>query len=61
MKMRSLLECTIDTANPTVELTTVISAVLAVNPGREIDILRVLDEAIGHALAQAEGDADNGA
>lgn len=40
------------------DLTEMITDILAVNPGRELDILRALDNDIGIALAQVEGSAD---
>ncbi|MCL6458141.1 MAG: hypothetical protein K6T85_09060 [Gorillibacterium sp.] len=59
MKIRSLLECTVDTANPVSELTAVISAVLATDKGNESAILRELDEAVGNALATLEGGVEH--
>lgn len=54
MKKRALLEFTIDTERAASELTEIISTVLAINPGRELEILRALDEEIGLALVRAE-------
>jgi hypothetical protein len=56
MKVRALLECTIDTANPAQELAATISAVLSALPNTEarLSVLRSLDEEIGRALAEYE-------
>lgn len=53
MKVRALLECTIDTANPALELAATISAVLAALPNAEsrLSVLQTLDDEIGRALA----------
>jgi hypothetical protein len=60
MKKRCLLEFTVDVATAAADLTEMITAVLAVNPGRELEILRALDEEIGVALAAAEGGEEVG-
>ncbi len=56
MKVRALLECTIDTANPAPELAATISAVLATLPNAEarLSVLQSLDDEIGRALASIE-------
>lgn len=54
MKSRTLLECTVDLAQPAPELAAVISAVLAYHPDGQADILRALDYEIGTALAALE-------
>lgn len=54
MKSRTLLECTVDLAQPVPELTAVISAVLAFHPDGQVEILRALDYEIGTALAALE-------
>jgi hypothetical protein len=54
MKKRCLLEFTVDVATAAADLIEIITAVLAVNPGRELEILRALDEEIGLALVRAE-------
>lgn len=56
MKVRALLECTIDTANPAPELAATISAVLAALPNAEsrLSVLQTLDDEIGRALADYE-------
>ncbi|WP_379161394.1 hypothetical protein [Paenibacillus sp. sgz5001063] len=52
MKVRALLECTIDTANPAAELIATISAVLgSIPPEQHEAVLRKLDEEVGVALA----------
>ncbi|WP_339306935.1 hypothetical protein [Paenibacillus sp. FSL R5-0519] len=61
MKSRTLLECTVDLAQPVSELTAVISAVLAYHPVSQADILRALDHEIGTAMAALETEADDGA
>ncbi|MEK4061678.1 MULTISPECIES: hypothetical protein [unclassified Paenibacillus] len=61
MKKRCLLEFTVDVTTAAADLTEMITAVLAVNPGRELEILRALDVEIGVALAAAEGGGDVGA
>lgn len=62
MKSRTLLECTVDLAQPVPELTAAISAVLAYHPNGQADILRALDIEIGSALAALEQEAaDDGA
>ncbi|MEI2280681.1 hypothetical protein [Paenibacillus polysaccharolyticus] len=62
MKTRTLLECTVDLAQPVPELTAIISAVLAYHPDGQADILRALDYEIGSALATLETEAaDDGA
>lgn len=58
MKTRTLLECTVDLAQPVPELTAVISAVLAYHPDGQADILRALDIEIGSALASLEKAAE---
>lgn len=67
MKVRQLLECTVDLAQPLPELTAVISAVLSAIPAVEAraEILRQLDDQIAEALLaldnaeeQAEGAED---
>ncbi|MEK5420163.1 hypothetical protein [Paenibacillus sp. FSL L8-0708] len=58
MEKRCLIEFTVDVANAAADLTEMITDILAVNPGRELDILRALDNDIGIALAQVEGSAD---
>ncbi|WP_342437816.1 hypothetical protein NSS79_34085 [Paenibacillus sp. FSL L8-0436] len=60
MKKRCLLEFTVDVTTAAADLTEMITAVLAVNPGRELEILHALDEKIGLALAAAEGGEDIG-
>lgn len=52
MKVRQLLECTVDLAQPLPELSAVISAVLAELPDVEAraEILRQLDDQITEAL-----------
>lgn len=54
MKLRQLLEFTVDVSDPIAELSAVISAVLATHPDKQADILRGLDEQIGLALAEIE-------
>lgn len=54
MKSRTLLECTVDLAQPVPELTAIISAVLAYHPDGQAEILRALDYEIGSALAALE-------
>ncbi|RAI96861.1 hypothetical protein DET54_106219 [Paenibacillus pabuli] len=54
MKMRHLVEFTVDTANPIGEISAVISEVLRVHEESRLDILRGLDTVIGEALAQLE-------
>ncbi|WP_434750271.1 hypothetical protein [Paenibacillus amylolyticus] len=62
MKSRTLLECTVDLAQPVPELTAVISTVLAYHPDGQADILRALDIEIGSALAALESEeTDDGA
>jgi hypothetical protein len=60
MKKRCLLEFTVDVATAAADLTEIIAAVLALNPGRELEILRALDEEIGVALDAAEGGEEVG-
>lgn len=60
MKKRCLLEFTVDVSTAAADLVEMITAVVAVNPGRELEILRALDVEIGIALAQAEGGGDIG-
>ncbi|MCT2195204.1 hypothetical protein M3G15_08625 [Paenibacillus sp. p3-SID1389] len=52
MKVRQLLECTVDLAQPLPELSAVVSAVLAALPDVEqrAEILRQLDDQITEAL-----------
>lgn len=52
MKVRQLLECTVDLAQPLPELSAVISAVLAALPDVEqrAELLRQLDDQITEAL-----------
>ncbi len=59
MKSRTLLECTVDLAQPVSELTAVISAVLAYHPDGQADILRALDIEIGSALAALEKETES--
>jgi len=56
MKIRQLIECTIDTAQPVPELSAVISAVLSVIPDIEqrAEVLRKIDEEIVSALLALE-------
>lgn len=54
MKLRQLIECTIDISDPVPELATVISAVIGCHPDKQAEILRALDEQIGMALAEIE-------
>ncbi|WP_068616621.1 hypothetical protein [Paenibacillus tuaregi] len=56
MKLRQLLECTVDLAHPSAELTSVISAVLSAIPSVEerAEILRRIDDEIVVALAALE-------
>ncbi|KAA8750127.1 hypothetical protein [Paenibacillus sp. UASWS1643] len=54
MKSRTLLECTVDLAQPAPELAAVISAVLAYHTDGQAEILRALDYEIGTALAALE-------
>lgn len=54
MKLRQLIECTIDTSDPIPELAAVISSVLGCHPERQAEILRALDEQIAMALAEIE-------
>ncbi|WP_145412543.1 hypothetical protein [Paenibacillus xylanexedens] len=61
MKSRTLLECTVDLAQPVPELTAIISAVLAYHPDGQADILRALDNEIGAALAALERETESGA
>jgi hypothetical protein len=56
MKSRTLIECTIDLANPVTELAAVISAVLACHPDTQADILHAIDHEIGAALANIEAE-----
>jgi hypothetical protein len=58
MKSRTLLECTIDLAQPVPELSAVISAILAYHPDSQADILRAIDHEIGTALAQIEAETE---
>lgn len=60
MKSRTLLECTIDLAQPVPELSAVISAILAYHPDSQAEILHAIDHEIGSALAtiEAEEEAD---
>lgn len=58
MEKRCLIEFTVDVANAAADLTEMITDILAVNPGRELEILHALDNEIGLALAQAEGGGD---
>lgn len=61
MKSRTLIECTVDLAQPVPEITAVISAVLAFHPDGQAEILRALDYEIGSALAALEtGESTNG-
>ncbi|WP_178023010.1 hypothetical protein [uncultured Paenibacillus sp.] len=65
MKVRQLLECTVDLAQPLPELSAVITAVLSAIPDVEAraEILRQLDDQIAealHALDDAE-DTEGGA
>jgi len=52
MKIKPLLECTIDLSDPITELSAVISAVVANHPDKQADILRTLDDEIGRALME---------
>jgi len=54
MKLKPLLECTIDISDPVAELSAIISAVIAHHPDKQAEILRSLDEQIGTALAETE-------
>lgn len=56
MKLRQLIECTIDISDPVPELAAVISAVIGCQPERQADILRALDAQIGMALAELEAE-----
>lgn len=56
MKVRALLELTVDLANPAAELAAAISAVLgSIAPGQREVVLRSLDEEIGVAIASLAG------
>lgn len=54
MKLRQLIECTIDLSDPIPEIAGVISAVIGCHPDKQTEILRALDEQIGMALAEIE-------
>lgn len=56
MKIRQLLECTVDLAQPYAELTATISAVLSTLPDVEtrLSLLRALDDAVTTALLAME-------
>lgn len=56
MKVRQLLECTVDIAQPVTELSAVISAVLSALPDVEqrAQVLRQLDDEIVSALLALE-------
>lgn len=56
MKVRQLIECTIDTTQPVAELSAVISAVLSVIPDVEqrAEVLRSIDDEIVNALVALE-------
>lgn len=56
MKLRQLIECTIDTAQPVSELTSVISAVISTIPDVEqrAEVLRRIDDEITTALIALE-------
>ncbi|AWB45263.1 hypothetical protein DCC85_14210 [Paenibacillus sp. CAA11] len=58
MKIRQLIECTIDIAQPLEELSAVINAVLATVPNAEgrTELLRRLDEEITSALLAEEAE-----
>lgn len=60
MKVRQLIECTVDIANPVSELFAVINAVLTTiqDVEQRAIILRQLDEEVGAALAIYEKDSD---
>ena len=63
MKLRQLLECTIDVTQPVAELSAVISAVISAHPDvdQRAEILRQLDDEITAALlALEEAPADDG-
>lgn len=62
MKMRQLMECTLDLAQPAAELVSVISAVLATQPDLEARtaVLRTLDDEIGQALSELESPEADG-
>ena len=56
MRIRQLIECTIDTSQPVAELSAVISAVLSVIPDVEqrAEVLRRVDDEIVTALLALE-------
>lgn len=56
MKIRQLVECTIDASHPVEELSGVISAVLSVIPDVEqrAEVLRKIDDEITNALVALE-------
>lgn len=54
MKLRQLIECTIDISDPVPELAAVISSVIGCHPDKQTEILRALDEQIAMALAEIE-------
>lgn len=54
MKLRQLLEFTVDASDPVGEVSAIISALLAIHPDKQSDILRGIDEQIGIALAGLE-------
>lgn len=54
MKLRQLLEFTVDASDPVGEVSAIISALLAIHPDKQSDILRGIDEQIGIALVGLE-------
>lgn len=67
MKLRQLLECTIDISQPVAELSAVISAVLSAIPDvdQRVEVLRKIDDEIVAALlaleeTEGEAPADDG-
>ncbi|MCY9579286.1 hypothetical protein [Paenibacillus alvei] len=54
MKLRQLIECTIDISDPVPELASVISSVIGCHPDKQTEILRALDEQIALVLAEIE-------
>ncbi|MBQ4899370.1 hypothetical protein KB559_11030 [Paenibacillus sp. Marseille-P2973] len=54
MAVITKVDVSLDLRQPAQEVCDVITLVLSMHPGREIDILRHIDEEVGMALAQLE-------
>lgn len=58
--IQSVLRCELDPAMPVQEVCNVIKAMMSYHPGRDLEILRAVEQAIEQRIAQLEGGAPHG-